>query len=187
MALPGDAGICGSCLQAAPTWTRAVVAVDYAFPWDRLIVDLKFHGRVELARPLAERLELAVRRAGADAEIDLLLPVPLAPARLAERGFNQAWEVARRLGNALRRPAQADGLQRPVDSAHQAGLARAERSVNLRGAFLVDPRFRSALRGRRVALVDDVLTTGATAREATAALLRAGASTVQVWAVARTP
>lgn len=187
MPLPTDGATCGQCLRAPPAWSRAVAAVDYAFPWDRLIVDFKFHGRLELARPLAERLRQAVQDAGAEREVDLLLPVPLAPARLAERGFNQAWELARRLGAALRLPAQADALQRPLAGAHQADLPRAERALNLRGAFLVEPRWRSLLRGRRIALVDDVLTTGATAREAATALLRAGTGAVQVWTVARTP
>lgn len=187
MPVPEGVATCGTCLREAPAWTRAIAAVDYAFPWDRLIIDLKFHGHVELVPPLAERLLHAVRAGGAEHEVDLLLPVPLAPARLAERGFNQAWEIARRLGAALSLPAQAAWLQRPIDAAHQAELPRAERAVNLRGAFLVEPQFRSPLRGRRVALVDDVLTTGATAREASAALLRAGAAAVQVWTVARTP
>ncbi|MDE1927674.1 MAG: ComF family protein, partial [Burkholderiales bacterium] len=74
-----------------------------------------------------------------------------------------------------------------LDRPHQAGLARAERLRNLRRAFVVDPAQRSAIRGRRVALVDDVMTTGATAREATEALLRGGAEAVDLWVVARTP
>ena len=83
--------------------------------------------------------------------------------------------------------AQAQLLWRPADSAHQAELGRAERQHNLLSAFMVDPRRRGELLGRRVALVDDVMTTGATAREAAAALLRGGAAAVDVWVVARTP
>ena len=119
---------------------------------------------------------------------DWVVPVPLAPARLAERGYNQAWELARRLarGAGRGRPTPACcGARRT--QAHQADLDRAERQRNLRGAFMTDPRRRSELQGRRVALVDDVMTTGATAREAAAALLRGGAAAVDVWVVARTP
>jgi ComF family protein len=163
-----------------------VCAVDYGFPWDALISDFKFHGRAELAAVLAERLQVAVRAAAAPLP-RWVLPVPLAPARLSERGYNQAWELARRLGRSLGVSADAGLLWRPADQAHQADLNRAERQRNLRSAFMTDPRRRSELLGRRVALVDDVMTTGATAREAAAALRRGGAATVDVWVVARTP
>ena len=108
-------------------------------------------------------------------------------ARLSERGYNQAWELARRLGRSLGVAADPGLLWRPADQAHQADLNRAERQRNLRSAFMTDPRRRGELQGHRVALVDDVMTTGATAREAAAALLRGGAAAVDVWVVARTP
>ena len=196
LALPGtDAAapappVCGPCLRRPPPWSAAVCAEDYAFPWDRLIADLKFHGQPELARPLADRLGHAVRdalQAGHAACPELLVPVPLSAARLRERGYNQAWELARRLGTGLGIRAEARVLLRPVDTAHQALLPRAERERNLRGAFMVDPARRDAVAGRRVALVDDVMTTGATLREAALELLRAGAAEVQAWAFARTP
>jgi ComF family protein len=170
-----------------------VSAVDYAFPWDRLIADLKFRGRVDLAAPLAARLAQAVRASAPAAsapaagdDVDLLVPVPLARARLAERGFNQAWEIARRVAGDLGLPADPALLLRPLDTAHQAVLPRDEREGNLRGAFVVNPKRREDVVGRSVAVVDDVLTTGATAREAVRALHRAGAAAVQVWTVART-
>jgi predicted amidophosphoribosyltransferase len=111
----------------------------------------------------------------------------LSAARLRERGYNQAWELARRLGAGLGVRAEPAVLLRPVDTAHQALLPRAERERNLRGAFMVDPARRGAVTGRRIALVDDVMTTGATLREATLELQRAGAAEVQAWAFARTP
>jgi ComF family protein len=113
--------------------------------------------------------------------------VPLSAPRLATRGYNQAWELARRVARARRLPARADLLHRPVDTPAQSGLDRAERQRNLRGAFWVPPLAADAVRGQHLALVDDVMTTGATLREAAAALRQAGAATVQVWAVARTP
>ncbi|MFO1294832.1 MAG: phosphoribosyltransferase family protein [Rubrivivax sp.] len=181
---------CGACLQAPPPFARTVVALDYAFPWDGIIGRWKFGARPELASPLALLLaqaaarDLAPRAADAPA---LVLPVPLASARLAERGFNQAWELARRVARGLGLPARSALLARAIDTAHQAELTRAERERNLRAAFTVPPAGRQALAGRRVALVDDVLTTGATAREASAALLRAGAAAVELWVLARTP
>ena len=180
-----SAPACGECLRDAPPFEHTVCAADYAFPWDALIAAFKFHDRVELAAALAERL-LAAVRASAVPPPQLVVPVPLAPARLAERGYNQAWELARRLAPAVGATAQAHLLWRPADSAHQAELGRLARQSNLRRAFMVDPRRRGELLGRRVALVDDVMTTGATAREAAAALLRGGAAAVDVWVVART-
>ncbi|MFO1273840.1 MAG: ComF family protein [Rubrivivax sp.] len=187
-ALPVPAGVerCGECLRDPPPFEHTVCAADYGFPWDRLVSAFKFDAQVDLAGPLAGRLAAAVRAAGRPLP-DLVLPVPLAPRRLAERGYNQAWELARRVARDLGLPAQADALARPLETAHQADLPRAERMRNLRAAFVVEPRARGRLAARRVALVDDVLTTGATAREATRALLAAGAAAVQVWVLARTP
>ena len=188
----GEAGeACEACLAEPPPWQRAVTALDYGFPWDGLVAGLKFHGRAELAGTLAPLLVHAIHQARPtptrhDAT-PLVLPVPLSPARLTERGYNQAWELARRVAAGLGLPADATLLQRPVDTAHLPGLTRAERARSLQGAFMVDPARRGQLAGRHVALVDDVLTTGATAREACRTLLRAGARSVELWMLARTP
>jgi ComF family protein len=151
-----------------------------------LIVNFKFHGMSELATVLALPLLAAVRRSGA-ALPQLLLPVPLSPARLAERGFNQAWEIARRVAALLNLPAQPQVLTRVLDTAHQTELSRAQRRANLRAAFVVPAAAQTALQGRHVAVIDDVMTTGATAEEASRALLRAGAARVDLWVLARTP
>jgi ComF family protein len=177
---------CGDCLRDPPPCARCVCAADYDFPWDRLIAGLKFQGRTELALVLAPRLVAAVRDAGLPRP-DLVLPVPLAPGRLSERGYNQAWELARRTAAALQLPARADLLLRHRDTERQAELTRAERQRNLRTAFGVEPAQAAVLRGRHVALVDDVMTTGATVREAGAVLLRAGVARLDVWVLARTP
>lgn len=160
--------------------------MDYGFPWDHVVNEFKYQARPELANALAELMAAAIARS-AQALPDRVLPMPLAPQRLAQRGYNQAWELARRVAAAAHRPACSNGLLRPLDTAPQAGLGRAARQHNLRTAFMVEPRHRPALAGRRVALVDDVMTTGATVREAAAALLRAGAAAVDVWVLARTP
>ena len=189
-----SAPACGACLREPPPFEHAVCVADYGFPWDGLITQFKFEGRVDLAGLLADALAGALRQRlpeallqGGAPTVGLVLPVPLSADRLAERGYNQAWEIARRVAARAGLPARADLLLRPWDSAHQAELGRRERQLNLRTAFMVDVRQRAALQGRRVALVDDVMTTGATAREAAACLLRAGASAVEVWVIARTP
>ena len=180
------AAMCGDCLRDAPPFTHTVCAADYVFPWDHLIAAFKFYGRAELATVLAQCMVDAWRQAQWPPP-QIVLPIPLAPARLAERGYNQAWELARRAARALGVPAHAALLLRHLDTAHQAELNRAERQRNLRTAFMVEPRHRPRIEGLRVALVDDVMTTGATAREASAVLLRAGAAAVDIWVLARTP
>jgi ComF family protein len=190
-ALPSGSAVarCGACLGAAdPPYVATVAAVDYAFPWDGLIAAFKFGGRVELAAPLASRLARAVDQAQALATAPtLVVPVPLAPARLAERGYNQAWELARRVAAARGLPTDDQLLLRPVDTPHQTGLDRAGRESNLARSFMVEPSRRPALAGRHLALVDDVMTTGATVAAASQELRRAGAASVTVWVLARTP
>jgi ComF family protein len=177
---------CGACLADPPAFDACTVACDYAFPWDRLIADFKFNARVELAAPLARRLVEAVRRDGG-ALPQWVLPVPLAPQRLAERGYNQAWELARRAARALGCRAHARLLDRPLPGSHQAELGLVQRRANLRGAFVPRASRRVSLHGQHVAIVDDVMTSGATMGEAAAALRRAGASRVDAWVLARTP
>lgn len=186
--LPGQARVCGECLKTPPPFAAAVAAVDYAFPWNGLIAGLKFRGGIEHAATLAGLLAGAVHRSLAAGDVlapDLVVPVPLAPTRLRQRGHNQAWELARRVARPWRLPALADAMARWQDTAPQMSLTRAQRLSNLRGAFVVTPKGRPRIAGRRVALVDDVMTTGATAAEAALTLLRGGASEVQVWVLAR--
>ena len=178
--------MCGACLAEAPPFDACSVGCDYAFPWDRLIADFKFNGRLERAAPLAQRLLDAVQRDGAPRPA-WVLPVPLAPQRLAERGHNPARELARRVARALGCRADAQRLDRPLAGAHQAELALAQRLSNLRGAFVPNASRRLSLQGLHVAVVDDVMTSGATLREAAAAPRRAGAARVDAWVLARTP
>jgi ComF family protein len=190
LGLAAPAPACGECLADPPPFENGVCALDYAFPWDRLILAFKFNQRAELAAPLAGLLAEAADAAiaaGAVQRPDLLLPVPLTPARLRQRGYNQAWELARRCGRALGIETRVDALQRHDDTASQATLGRAERLRNLRSAFDAPAAARPALAGLRVALIDDVMTTGATARAAAAALRAGGAATVDLWVLARTP
>ena len=184
--VPLGVDVCGACLSHPPPFERSVTAVDYAYPWDSLITRFKFHGALDLAPALVQCLADAVGR-GAAAPPSLLLPVPLSDARLRERGYNQAWELARRLGRLLHCPADARLLLRVKDTPHQLALPPERRAGNVRAAFAIEPRRGSELRGRTVTLVDDVMTTGATAAEIARMLLQAGAAQVHVWSVARTP
>jgi ComF family protein len=191
---------CGDCLAQPPPYRQTVCAVDYGFPWSGVIAEFKFRQQPEWASALAGLLQAAVqagmqRTVGAaqapanqPALPQAVLPVPLAPGRLAERGYNQAWELARRVAAGLGLTARADVLLRPLDSdIHQAQLDRASRQRQLQGSFMVAPAARPALQGLHLALVDDVMTTGSTAAAAAAALLQAGAGRVDLWVLARTP
>ena len=160
--------------------------MDYSHPWDGLVSHFKFHAALDLAPVLSERLVQAVRHGDARTP-ELLLPVPLSTQRLRERGYNQAWELARRVARALRRPADARLLLRTKDQPHQLALPLDQRAANVRGSFAVEPLRAAQLHGREIALIDDVMTSGETAAEAARVLLQAGAVAVQVWVVARTP
>lgn len=177
---------CGACIADAPNFDSCSVACDYVFPWDRLIADFKFNAQVTLAHAMAQRMLCAIQRAGGVLP-ERVIPIPLASGRLAERGYNQAWELARRVAQGLGCRGEAQWLLRPADGAHQAQLTLAQRQRNLRGAFMVNPARRVSLQGRHVALVDDVMTSGSTLREATTVLRNAGAARVDVWVLARTP
>ncbi len=178
--------ICGECLRHAPPFEHAVAAVDYEPPWDDLVRRFKFDAALDLADTLARRLLDAIRRSGAR-HPDRLLPVPLADERMRERGYNQAWELARRVAPTMGCACDARLLLRTKETAHQLSLPPAERAANVRGAFTVEPRRRQDLRDRDVAVVDDVMTTGATLAEVARTLLQGGAASVQVWVLARTP
>ena len=185
---------CGRCLADPPPWRHAVAAVDYGYPWDRLVAAFKFHAALDLASAFTERMLEARRRfdallqtAPSSDALGLLLPVPLSAERLRERGYNQAWELARRLGRARGIPADAALLLRARDTPHQLALPPEQRTANVRGAFAIEPHRSADIRARRVTLVDDVMTSGATAAECTRILLQAGAEAVDVWVLARTP
>ena len=184
--VPDGVTTCGACLLDPPPYESTLSAASYGFPWDRLITAFKYHGALDLAPSLAEQLVAASRRRP-ELTPSLLIPVPLHPIRLRERGYNQAWELARRIGRRLCCEADAALLLRIRDTPRQMALAADERAANVRGAFAVEPHRRAALRDARVTLIDDVMTTGATAAEIATVLLAAGAARVDVWVVARTP
>jgi ComF family protein len=156
-----------------------VAAFHYAFPADALLQAFKYGGKLALAPLLAAPLAEAAAAVPAP---DLLIPMPLHPRRLRERGFNQAAEIAKWVARERALPLDAAGCQRTRDTRAQAGLDWKERRRNVRGAFAC----KEKMDGLRVAVVDDVMTTGATLAEVARVLRRAGAAEVQAWVVART-
>jgi ComF family protein len=183
---PADDAVCAACCIDPPPCERALAAVAYGPPWDALIARYKFHAALDLA-PSFAALMLASHRRSPSHRPSLMLPVPLSRQRLAERGFNQAWELARRLARAVNCKADAHLLLRIRDTPHQLSFPRDERAANVKGAFAVEPRRRAEVGGQHVTLVDDVMTTGDTAAEIARVLLQAGAASVSVWVLARTP
>lgn len=171
------------CPLTTTRWQCARVLAPYAYaePLQRHIQALKFGGRRNVGRILGELLLDHVVAQGLADEIDVLVAVPLHRHRLIERGYNQAIEIARPLAATLRLPLWIRGIERRRATAAQSQLSAGQRRANLRGAFTVSRSFS----GLTVALVDDVLTTGATANALARELLRAGADTVHAWAVAR--
>lgn len=185
--VPVGVAQCGECLRRPPLPACTIAAVDYAYPWSGWVAGLKFHGATGLAPTMSALMAERIHAAQRDAMRPLVLPVPLGRTRLAERGMNQSWELARRVARRLRLEAAPALLQRVVETPHLADLPRAARARAIRGAFRAAPAASTRLRGRHVALVDDVLTTGATATEAALALQEAGAVAVDLWVFARTP
>lgn len=177
-ALPSPSGaVCGACLRQAPAFDNTVAAFSYNFPADKLIQALKFSERLILVNFLAEALMARVKTKPA-----CLVALPLHPARLRERGFNQSLLLARRISSRLGIPLLLDACERVRNTAPQSGLPWKERDKNMRQAFTCG----ADLRGKHVAIVDDVMTTGASVGELARALKQAGASEVSAWVIART-
>lgn len=181
--LPGG-GTCGACLRAPPPLDACHAALPYDWPWAGLIARFKFHGEPAWAGQLARLLRASPGVAEALEQADWLLPLPLAHQRLAERGFNQALELARRLA-----PQRTDGslLLRQRDTPPQRALDRRQRLANLRGAFALAPGAAARVQGRALLLVDDVMTSGASLHAAAGVLRAAGARRVAALVLCRTP
>lgn len=180
---PAPSGtLCGRCQKRLPPFERCLAAFRYEGAVPSLVAGAKYAGRLNQARLLGQCL------AGAVSETDgplpqALVPVPLHPSRLRERGYNQALEIARSAGRELALPLDPGCCARVLATPPQAGLDERARRRNIRGAFSV----RGQDLWSHVAVVDDVVTTGSTVAELSLALRRAGVSRVDVWAVARTP
>lgn len=179
LALP--APLCGRCQRRPPPWERAWMPFRYGWPLDQLETRFKFGRSLACGRVLAT---LWQRETAPLARPDLLLPVPLHRSRLRQRGYNQALELARPLARAAGVPLDTQALQRVRRTDAQSELDARSRRRNVRGAFAVRA---GAQLPRHVAVLDDVMTTGATLAQCVLALKQAGVSRVDVWALARAP
>lgn len=176
--LPSD-GVCGRCLQHPPAYARTIAAFHYEFPLDSLIKALKFDEQLILANFLADTLATRISSIP-----DCLLALPLHPARLCERGFNQSQLLATRIAAVLQVPLLTGAASRVRDTPPQSTLTWRARGSNMRNAFALSPDLD--VRDKHIAIVDDVMTSGASI-DALAQLLRdAGAREVSAWVVART-
>lgn len=186
--LPMDGLLCGQCQKQPPAFHQVVAPWTYSFPVDTLISRFKHQARWPLGHLMARLLGQHLQHRFDNAELerpDCLLPVPMARKRLRERGFNQALMLARWLNHALDIPFDDHALLRPHETVAQQDLDAKTRKRNLLNAFALAPGIQVA--GQHLALVDDVLTTGATAHSLARLLINAGARQVDVYCLARTP
>ena len=176
-------GVCGACIASPPPWAKTVAPFIYSQPLTAVVDGLKSGNGLQQARILGELLAPRIEaRYQTEALPDAIVPVPLTRKRRRQRGYNQAELLAAAVGRTLGLPRRNKHLVRKRDAPPQRSLARAARLRNVRGAFAV----RRGLAARRVALLDDVSTTGATARAAAEALLAGGVEEVHVWVAAKT-
>jgi ComF family protein len=177
-ALPTPDGTpCGRCLRKAPLFERTVAPFAYAFPLDRLVQALKFNEQLHLSRDLSSHLAQRVTNLP-----DCIVPMPLHPARLARRGHNQSLGLAREAAKRLNIPLLPHACLRVRDTPPQSELKWKEREKNMRKAFSC----RADFSGMHVAMLDDVMTSGASLNALALALRRAGAREISAWVIART-
>lgn len=181
--VPEGVAVCGACLRNPPALDACLAAVDYAYPWADALAEFKFRGDPGWTDPLGNLLRSTPWVEPALEAADIVVPVPLSTERMRERGFNQSALLAQQLAGAK---TQTSTLLRLHATETQSALPRAQRLRNLRGAFAVEPLHAAALRGQRVVLVDDVMTTGATLEAAAQPLRQAGVAHITAIVLART-
>jgi len=173
---------CEACTAASDPFNQRFSLFEYAFPVDALLKRLKYQETRAIGRTFGLLLGQAVQTAGLGGSVDILLPVPLSRSRRRHRGFNQAADIATTCGYVLAIPSSDRLLERRGQTPMLAGLSPVERRFALLGAFAANPE----VAGRRIALIDDVMTSGATAMEINRELRDRGAKAVSIWTVART-
>lgn len=179
----GPEAQCAACIARPPRWDRARAALIYDAASRRIVLDLKRSGRRDGLHVMTGWMQ----RAGANliAEADMIIPVPLHYTRLVSRGFNQSAWLGQGIGRRAGLPCRVDVLKRKRRTPTQGGLSAKARHRNVAGAFSISQRAAALINGKRILLVDDVLTTGATLSACTRALKRAGARQVDVLVLAR--
>ncbi len=173
------ANICGACLKKPPAFTQSIAALQYTFPVNALIHSLKYQANLAIAPILAQ---LLTEKLTTTELPDFIIPMPLHPKRLRERGFNQALEISRSIAKVYKITLLADACKRNRNTPFQAALPWKERQKNIRNAFdcTLD------LTGKHIAILDDVMTTGTTLNELAKVIRKQGATTISGWVIART-
>jgi len=185
--LTGAATQCGACLRQPPPLAAVLAAVEYDYPWAQMVRDFKFHADIAWARSFAHMMRSTPWVDPALEAADWIIPMPLSKQRLRERGFNQSAVLAEALYTGTQRKVRQDLLVRIRDTAAQSSLPRRERHANVAHAFAVHPDSFTKMRGQKVVLVDDVMTTGASLHAAAQALAQAGVAQTTALVFARTP
>lgn len=180
MPTESDPRLCGQCLKSPPFWDSAASPLVYDWPLDQLLQRFKFNADLATGQLLGELLADFLAASSAPRP-EVLIPVPLHSARLCERGFNQALELARPVSQRLHLRLDSRMCARRKNTAVQSKLDAKERQRNLRGAFEAD----TAVKNQHVAILDDVITTGATVAALSKVLREAGAARITVWSLAR--
>lgn len=175
----GSGKVCGHCLTHPPKFSRTTAVYAYTFPINKLIQQLKYGDQLALADTLATQL---ARRIPRDNMPDIIIPMPLHPNKLRLRGYNQALLLAKKLARELNIELLTHACQRVRDTVSQSTLPFSARGKNMRNAFVCEEN----LQGKRIALIDDVMTSGASLNALATAVQKCGATDIQTWVVART-
>ncbi len=181
--LKSAAPFCGHCLERRPAFSSSCIAFSYEYPLDFLIHQFKYRHQLTSGKLLGELLVEACRQAERP---DFLVPAPIHWRKRWQRGFNQTELLARQLAKSLQLPV-VNALRQTRYHESQKGLGRQQRQKNLRQSLAIRDKNRQKIQGAQIALIDDVVTTTATARALSELLLNAGAQRVDIWALARTP
>ena len=180
--------ICGQCLTRPPLYDHCFMPLRYQIPVNHFIISLKFRQKLHIARLLGQlflhHLQIQQKSGLHLTMPNALLPVPLHPRRIRQRGYNQALEISRHLGRQLNLPILTNTLFRSRHTPPQSNLPAEERRANIRGAFQCMPKNMPGKLPRHIAVIDDVVTTGQTVNEITRVLRKAGVQEVSVWAIA---
>jgi ComF family protein len=184
--LNSDGNICGSCLNNPPDFDATKAVFLYAYPIDAMMLRYKYGDSLNLGDTFAEFLAEKVNVEDCLKNIDLIIPMPMHPQRLKERGFNQAIEIAKVLAKNCKEKLDYKSTIRQTLTPPQASLPLKERVKNIKGAFKVNADKLVKIQGKRIAIIDDVMTTGASLNELAKTLKKAGASHVECWVITRT-
>lgn len=184
--LISDGNLCGSCVSSPPHFNATHAVFLYAYPIDAMIQHYKYGASLSLSQSFGQLIHEKIRLINNFDAIDLIIPMPMHPTRLKERGFNQALEIAKVLDKSFNKNNTSklnyQSVIRQTLTPPQASLPLKERVKNIKGAFKINKN----ITGKRIAIVDDVMTTGASLNELAKTLKQAGATHVECWVIART-